>query len=78
MQRTETHFPDRAEAVTPSDVETFVPSTIVVVAAGDVAVTPATGDTDITLSAVPAYVTIPFRVKAVKSTGTTATVIRVS
>ena len=75
MQRTETHFPDRADDITPSDTDTFPPKTLLVVDGGDVVVKPrdnADGDT-ITLAAVPAYFVIPFRCTAVLATGTTAT-----
>lgn len=72
-------FPDRAEAVTPSDVTEFVPSTIYVGVTGDVTVQPAGGGSSVTFTAVPAGSVVPVRVTQVLSTGTTATnLVRVS
>lgn len=74
MQRSQTHFPDRADSITPSDADNFPPKTLLVIDGGDVVVQPkdnADGNT-VTLTAVPAYFVIPFRVVKVLATGTTA------
>lgn len=71
-------FPYGAVVITPSatDLSTTYPDGVVVLTstAGDVVVSPLDGGDDIALGAVPAYFTLPFRVKAVK-VGTTATII---
>lgn len=67
------HLPDGALAVTPSDADTFAaPVTIYVGGAGSVVASPANGNADVTVVAT-AGSTLPFRVLAVKATGTTAT-----
>ena len=75
MQHARTHFPDKAELVTPSDTDRFdEPSTILVVDGGDVVCEPwDSAGSSVTLAGVPAYFTIPFRVAKVMATGTTAT-----
>lgn len=66
-------LPDAALTVTPSDANTFAgPVAIYVGGAGNVTVTPANGNTDVVVVA-NAGTIIPFRVLAVKATGTTAT-----
>lgn len=66
--------PGDAEAVTPSDSATFIPSLIYVGGTGAVKVTTSQG-TDVVFSGVPAGNTIPVRVIKVWSTSTTATAI---
>lgn len=72
MTPTVTHFPDRAEVVTPDDSVTFNPSTILVIDGGDIVVKARNSDTAVTLTACPAYYIIPFRVSQVLATGTVA------
>lgn len=68
-------LPNAALAVTPSDSNTFAaPVSIYVGGAGIVTCTPANGNTDVAITCVAGMV-IPFRVVAVKSTGTTATLM---
>lgn len=73
-------FPGDAAVITPGTddlVETLQARDGVAVmtrTTGDVVVTPLSGATDITLTAVPAYFVLPFRVRSVKA-GTTAQVI---
>lgn len=67
-------FPHNAVSVTPSDADEFEkPVSVFVQGGGDLAVMPYNSDTSITLSSVPAYFSVPFMVKQVLSTGTTAT-----
>lgn len=66
-------FPQSAVAITPSDTDTFsVPVTVYVGSTGDVVVTPAGQQDDVTFTVVSGQV-IPLEVWAVKATGTTAT-----
>lgn len=68
-------LPLGALAVTPSDTNTFAgPVTIYVGGAGVVTCTPANGNADVAVT-VAAGGVVPFRVLAVKSTGTTATLM---
>jgi hypothetical protein len=68
-------LPNAALAVTPSDSNTFAaPVSIYVGGAGVVTCSPANGNTDVAITCVAGMV-IPFRVIAVKSTGTTATLM---
>lgn len=72
-------FPNRAEAVTPSDAERFNVSNIYVGTTGDVAVQPVHSDSPVTFVGVPAGAVIPVRCVQVLSTGTTASdLVRVS
>lgn len=65
--------PAGALAVTPSDANIFaVPVSIYVGTGGNVVVSPANGNADVTV-VVPSGGMIPFTVLAVKATGTTAT-----
>lgn len=76
-------LPLKAQAITTSDTDTYSePITIEVMTAGDLVVVPFYGAFDGTETAItiPAAVAVagyrpPFRVKQVKATGTTATVI---
>lgn len=70
----------RAADVTPSDTASLIPEgaaegprALLVVAAGDLAVQFARGG-EVTLTAVAANVVLPFGVRLVKATGTTAVV----
>lgn len=68
-------LPDGAQAITPSDVDTFAGSVAVFVGgAGVVTCTPANGASDVAVT-MPAGGIVPFRVLAVKATGTTATLM---
>lgn len=70
-----TLLPPHAEAVTPSDIDEFIaPVSVYVGSAGDVSVVPAlpTGATAITLT-MSAGDFVPFLVRQVNATGTTAT-----
>lgn len=77
-----THTPNRltpgnnAAAVTPSDTVDFTsyPKGIVVTAAGNLVVLPLKGadGTYITFTAAPVGLVVPFRVRRVQATGTTA------
>ena len=72
-----THFPYNAASITPSDADTFsVPVGVYVGGAGDLVVTPWNGAADVTFSGLTAGSVLPVMVKAVKSTGTTATLLR--
>lgn len=63
---------DNAQAITPSDVDTFsVGVAVFVGTGGTVTCTPWARDTDVTVT-VPDGGFVPFRVKAVKATGTAA------
>lgn len=73
-QPTKPHFPDRCEAVTPSDTTIVGPASIWVIGAGDIVVEPWVGGSTVTIS-VPSNTILPFRVKRVLATGTTATSI---
>jgi hypothetical protein len=66
-------FPDRAEAITPSDAAFLSPTTVYVGVTGDVTVEPWVGDNTVTFVAVPAGTAVPVRAKRVLATGTTAT-----
>ena len=66
-------LPDSGKAITPADADTFErPVHVFCGVAGNVVCTPANGQADVTI-AVQAGTLIPFRVLAVKATGTTAT-----
>lgn len=68
-------LPSAALAVTPSDANTFAaPVSIYVGGAGIVTCTPSAGGSDIAIT-MPAGSVVPFRVSAVKATGTTATLM---
>lgn len=68
-------LPDGAQAITPHDTNTFAGCVAVYVGgAGVVTCTPANGGTDVAIT-MPAGSVVPFRVLAVKSTGTTATLM---
>lgn len=65
-------LPDAAKAISPNNVDTFQQSVGVYCGVGgDVVCTPANGNADVTVT-VQAGQFIPFRVIAVKATGTTA------
>jgi hypothetical protein len=67
-------FPSGAIAITPSDADTFLqPVAVYVGATGNVAVTPASGGANVTFVGLPAGAMVPCMVRAVLSTGTTAT-----
>lgn len=67
-------FPGGAKAITPADADTFaVPVAVYVGVTGNVAVTPANGGANVTFVGVPAGAVLPIMVRAVLSTGTTAT-----
>lgn len=67
-------FPHNAQAVTPSDADEFAkPVSVFAEVGGDIAVLPWNSTTSIVLSAVPAYFTLPFMVRKVLATDTTAT-----
>lgn len=72
------NFPCRAFAITPAATDlsaTYQDGvTVMTKTEGTVVVTPLQQGDDITLSNVPAYFVLPFRVKAVKS-GTTASCV---
>ncbi len=66
-------LPNGCLTVTPSDTNTYAaPVTIFVGVGGNVTCSPASGDADV-VAIMPTGGTIPFRVMAVKATGTTAT-----
>jgi hypothetical protein len=68
-------LPDGAKAITPSDTDTFQsPVAVFVGGAGTVTCSPANGNVDVQLT-MPAGGIIPFRVLAVKATGTAATLM---
>lgn len=68
-------LPDGAKAITPSDVDTFQqPVSVYVGGAGTVTCTPANLQADVVITMAAGSV-IPFRVVAVKATGTTATLL---
>lgn len=68
-------LPDGGKAITPSDANTFAqPVAVYVGGAGTITVTPANLQADVIL-AMPAGSIVPFRVVAVKATGTTATLL---
>lgn len=68
-------LPLGGQAITPSDADTFAsPVTVYVGGAGVVTCTPANGNADVAVT-VPAGQMVPFRVLAVKATGTTATLL---
>lgn len=68
-------YPDGAQAITPHDTNTFAGAVRVYVGgAGVVTCTPANGAADVAVT-VPAGGNVPFRVVAVKATGTTATLM---
>jgi hypothetical protein len=68
-------LPDGAQAITPSDANHFAGAVKVYVGgAGVVTCTPAHGGADVAVT-VPAGGCVPFRVLAVKATGTTATLM---
>lgn len=68
-------LPSGALAITPSDTNTFAcPVSVYVGGAGVVTCTPANGNADVAVT-MPAGVVVPFRVSAVKATGTTATLL---
>jgi len=68
-------LPDAAKAITPSDTDTFQqPVAVYCGGAGIVTCSPANGGADVAVT-VPAGGVVPFRVLAVKSTGTTATLM---
>lgn len=68
-------LPDGGKAITPSDVDTFQGSVAVYVGgAGIVTCSPANGGADVAIT-MPAGGIVPFRVLAVKATGTTATLM---
>lgn len=68
-------LPDGAKAITPSDADTFQGSVAVYVGgAGVVTCSPANGGADVAIT-MPAGGIVPFRVLAVKQTGTTATLM---
>jgi hypothetical protein len=68
-------LPDGGQAITPSDANTFAGAVKVYVGgAGVVTCTPANGAADVAVT-VPAGGCVPFRVVAVKATGTTATLM---
>ena len=67
-------FPGGAFGIVPSDVNTYAqPVAVYVGGAGDVAVTPANGGTEVVFYNVPAGAMVPVSVKAVRLTDTTAT-----
>ena len=67
--------PDGGQAITPSNTDTFAGAVAVYVGgAGVVTCTPANGAADVAVT-VPAGGMVPFRVVAVKATGTTATLM---
>jgi len=65
-------FPEKAEAVTPSDTTVFEASSIYVGGAGNVAVEPLDGGNTVTFVMLAGSV-VPVRVRRVLATGTTAT-----
>lgn len=68
-------LPDGGKAITPSDADTFAqPVAVYVGGAGTITVTPANLQADVTLT-MPAGSIVPFRVVAVKATGTAATLL---
>lgn len=68
-------LPDGAKAITPSDADTFAGAVAVYVGgAGIVTCSPANGGADVAIT-MPAGSIVPFRVLAVKATGTTATLM---
>lgn len=68
-------LPDGGKAITPSDADTFQgPVAVFVGGAGVVTCTPANGGADVAIT-MPAGGIVPFRVLAVKATGTTATLM---
>ena len=68
-------LPSAALAVTPHDTNTFqCPVSIFVGGAGVVTCTPSSGGADVAIT-MPAGSVVPFRVSAVKATGTTATLM---
>jgi hypothetical protein len=68
-------LPDGAQAITPSDANIFAGAVAVYVGgAGIVTCSPANGSADVAVT-MPAGSIVPFRVLAVKATGTTATLM---
>lgn len=68
-------LPDGAKAIVPADADTFAGAVAVFVGgAGVVTCSPANGGADVAIT-MPAGGIIPFRVVAVKATGTTATLM---
>lgn len=68
-------LPQGALAITPNDANTFAaPVSVYVGGAGVVTCTPANGNADVAIT-MPAGSMVPFRVTAVKATGTTATLL---
>ena len=68
-------LPDGGKAITPNDADTFAqPVSVYVGGAGTITVTPANLQADVILT-MPAGSVVPFRVVAVKATGTTATLL---
>ncbi len=68
-------LPDAAKVIVPSDADTFQQAVAVYVGgAGVVTCTPANGGADVAIT-MPAGSVVPFRVLAVKATGTTATLL---
>ena len=68
-------LPDGGKAITPSDADIFAGGVAVYVGgAGIVTCTPANGGADVPVT-MPAGGIVPFRVLAVKATGTTATLM---
>ena len=66
-------FPFGAQAIVPSDADTFSePVSVYVGAAGDVAVVPGNGVGTVTFVGIPAGSMLPCQVRAVLATGTTA------
>ncbi|MFD0738237.1 hypothetical protein ACFQZQ_02895 [Lysobacter koreensis] len=68
-------LPSAAIAITPADGNTFAcPISVYVGGAGIVTCSPASGGADVAIT-MPAGSVVPFRVLAVKATGTTATLM---
>jgi hypothetical protein len=68
-------LPDAAKVIVPSDADTFAQGVAVYVGgAGVVTCSPANGGADVAIT-MPAGSVVPFRVLAVKATGTTATLL---
>ena len=72
-------FGKRAELITPSDTTdlTETPKAVMTTDGGDVVAVPTRGASAITMTGLPSGYVIPFLVRRVDATGTTATVVAI-
>ena len=81
MKKDRGDFGDSASAITPNDSTDMAtyPKAVMIAAAGDAVVLPARNadGATVTLTGMPAGYVIPFTVRRVLSTGTTATLVRI-